>query len=143
MPVGISPFFKVPSKFFGSGTASSLGTSASILFLALCEHANRHDKMTFKASDKALSADTNLGRRTICNARKELVERGLVVCSRGEGQSFTYTIQKLSLTWVPLKNRLRKKQKPRAIHASRIGSPRQTLPGHKKPRLAKTNAQSA
>lgn len=127
MPVEIGPFTKVPSKFFGSGTASLLGTSASIVFLALCEHANRNGSNTFTTSDKALASDTGLGPRTICDARKRLIEHGHVVCSREKGRSYEYTIPVLSLKWIPLKQRLRQKQSPRALHVAPSKQPRQTL----------------
>lgn len=117
----IGPYTKIPSKFFGSGTAASLGPSVSLVFLALCEHVNRNESNTFKASDKALASDTSLSPRTICDARKRLVERELISCTRLPGQSFNYTIPALSLKWVPLAERPRKKLKPRALHARRSG----------------------
>jgi hypothetical protein len=121
MPVEIGLYSKMPSKFFGSGTASSLKPSASLVFLALCEHANRVGENTFKASDKALASETGLGPRTICDARKRLVERKLVSCSRQEGQSYVYTLPAFSFDWVRLEDRPRRKRKPRAIHATRTG----------------------
>jgi hypothetical protein len=121
--VEIGPYSKMPAKFFGSGTASSLGPSAALVFIALCEQANRNNSNTFKASDKALASETGLGTRTIFDARKCLGERGLISFSRPEGQSYTYTIPKLSLPWVPFADRLRSKQKPRALHNSRAGLP--------------------
>ena len=102
MPVDIGPYTKIPNKFFGSGTAAKLGCSASIVFLALCEHANRAENNTVKASDRALASETGLGPRTICDARKRLCECRLISFSRAEGQSYIYTIPKLSLEWVPL-----------------------------------------
>jgi len=123
MQVEIGPYSKMPSKFFGSGTASRLGASASLVFLALCEHANRDGSNTFKASDRALASETGLGPRTICNARKKLIESSLISCIRENGQSFTYTILAQALKWTPLNERLRPKKKPRAIHASRAVSP--------------------
>jgi hypothetical protein len=117
--VEIGLFTKIPSKFFGSGTASSLGTSASLLFLALCEHANRNNSNTFKSSDKALATDAGIAPRTICDARKKLIEFGLISCSREKGQSHTYTMEELNLQWKPLLQRPRSKLKPRALHAAR------------------------
>lgn len=122
MPVEIGPFSKIPSKFFGSGIASSLGTSPSLLYIALCENANRNNGNTFRASDKALASETGLGTRTICDARKKLIEYGLIFCSREDGQSHKYTIENPQLKWVPLRDRLRKKMKPRAIPSRRTVS---------------------
>jgi hypothetical protein len=123
MPVEIGPYSKMPSKFFGSGTASKVGPSASLVFLALCEHANRDESNTFKASDKALASETGLGARTICDARKSLREHNLISVSRTEGQRYSYTIPKLSLQWIPLAERPRLKRKPRALHALRADIP--------------------
>lgn len=121
--VEIGPYTKIPNRFFGSGTAASLGCSASLLYLDLCEHANRNGSNKFKASDRALASDTGMGTRTICNARKRLREFGLISISRQEGQSYIYTICKPSLQWVPLLERLRTKGKPRANHAQRAPTP--------------------
>ena len=123
MPVEIGPYSKIPSKFFGSGTAANLRPSAALLFLALCEHANRHNSNTFKASDKALASETYYSPRTICDARKRLVEHRLISCERDNGQSFNYTILAMSLNWIPLVERSRPKRKPRALHASRARLP--------------------
>ena len=121
--VELGPYTKIPNRFFGSGLAQRLGPSASLLYLALCEHANRESNNTFKASDRALASETGLGTRTICNARKRLCEHGLVTFTRPEGQSYNYTICNVSLQWVPLAKRPRTKRKPRALHAQRGASP--------------------
>lgn len=109
----IGPFSKIPSKFFSSGTAASLGPSASLMYLALCEHANRHGGTTFKASDKALASETGLSPRTLSNSRKKFDSRKLLTCAREKGQSFVYTLHPLELQWRKLEDRLRQKQKPR------------------------------
>jgi hypothetical protein len=121
--VDVGSYTKIPNKFFGSGTAAKLGCSASLVLLALCEHANRENSNTFKASDRALASETGLGTRTICDARKKLEEHKLISCSREEGQSYVYTLPVFSFNWVRLENRLRSKRKPRAIHATRTGQP--------------------
>lgn len=117
VPVDIGLYSKMPSKFFGSGMVSILGPSASLLYLDLCEHSNRHSKTVFMASDEALASDTGLAPRTICDARKRLIEYRLITCSRDPGKSHTYTILKQKLEWKPLKQRVRRKLKPRALHA--------------------------
>ena len=127
MPVEIGPFSKMPGKLFGSGTAANLGPFSRLVFLALCEHANRNSSNTFKASDRALASDTGLAPRTIGDARKRLSEHNLISFSRQEGQSFNYTIPIHSFDWTPLDQRLRSNRKPRALHASREVLPSQTL----------------
>jgi hypothetical protein len=126
--VDIGLYTKIPSKFFSSGTASKLGPSPSLLFLALCEHANRNSSISFKASDAALASDTGLGTRTIFKARQRLVEFNLICCDRQNGRSYVYTLKEYQFNWKPLKERPRVKRKPRAEHASRIAV-QQTLRG--------------
>lgn len=114
------PWTKIPSKLFGSGTAAKLGQSASLMYLALCEHANRNTSNSFKASDRALASETGLSTRTISDIRKRLIENGLFTCVRGEGQSFTYTMLRQSFNWLPLAERPRPRKKPRALSALRL-----------------------
>jgi hypothetical protein len=119
-PVDIGPYTQIPNRFFGSGMAARLGPSAGFIYLALCDHANRNGDVSFKASDKALASETTIAPRTICNARKKLIEYGLISCKREKGQSHVYTLLKPSWEWKPLKERHRRTLKPRALHASRI-----------------------
>lgn len=121
--VEIGLFSKMPRRFFGSGTAASLRPAAAVLLLALCEHANRHSSNTFKASDNALATDTGFGPRTICDARKRLQERGLISCSRREGESYVYTLPVFSFDWIRVADRPRSKKKPRALGASQSPQP--------------------
>ena len=120
--VDIGPYSKIPNKFFGSGVAAQLGPSAALLFIALCEHANRNGSLSFKASDAALASDTGLSPRTISPARKRLMELRLVSCDRRDGRSYIYTLTKYEFTWQPVRERPRLKCNPRALHASRIKS---------------------
>ena len=121
--VDIGRFSMIPRMFFGSGTAASLHPPAMVLFLALCEHANRNSGNTFKASDNALASDTGYAPRTICDARKQLQERGLISCKREEGESHFYTLSVYAFDFVRVDDRARQKLKPRAIHASRTHQP--------------------
>lgn len=117
--VNIGPFTKIPNRLFGSGTARNLKPSATLLYIALCDHANRNGNNKFKTSDSALGADTTLSARTICDARKRLLEKGLITCTREDGQSYVYTLSVPSWSWVPMAERPRTQLKPRAYHARR------------------------
>jgi hypothetical protein len=117
--VDIGLFSMMPKLFFGSGLGAELRVSTGYLFLALCEHANRNGANSFTVSDRALAADTGLAPRTICEARKRLVERKLITCVRENGRSFTYTLTKYELPWVAVKERIRAKRKARALHSIR------------------------
>lgn len=120
-PFDIGSWTKIPNRFFSSGTASKIGPSASLLYLALCENANRPQppSNTFKASDKALASETGLSPRTIRDARIRLLEYGLVECKREPGQSYTYTLLRQDLKWLKLAERPRQRRKPRAMAAAR------------------------
>jgi len=117
----IGPFAKVPNRYFGSGLARKVGPSASLLYFALCEIANRDraHSNTFKKSDKFLAKESGLSPRTIRNVRIKLSENGLVECRREDGQSYTYTLLPQKLPWVPNAARPREKRKPRAMAARR------------------------
>ncbi len=117
--VEIGQFTKIPNRFFSSGTASKIGQSASLLYLALCENANRNGENTFSASDRALASETGLSPRTIRDARITLAETGLIRSSREPGRSYVYTLLPLELKWVRLENRPRQKQRPRASAVAR------------------------
>src|SRR3954463_14571345 len=91
------PYTKIPSKIFGSGTAAALGPTVSLVYFSLCEHANRNESNSFKASDRAIASETGFGPRTIHEARKALIEQELVSAVREKGQSYTYTLRTLSL----------------------------------------------
>jgi hypothetical protein len=117
--VNIGHFTQIPYRLFSSGTAQNLGPSATLLYVALCDHANRDGSNTFKTSDKALASDTTLAPRTICDARKKLREKGLITCTLAAGQSYVYTLPVPSWNWVPISERPRKKLRPRAYHAQR------------------------
>jgi hypothetical protein len=126
--VDIGPFAKIPNRLFGSGTARDLKPSPTLIYVALCDHANRNSSKTFKASDKALASDTALSPRTICDARKRLIEKGLITCTRAEGQSYVYTLTVPSWDWIPVAERPRTKLKPRAYHARKTTDPNKPEP---------------
>jgi hypothetical protein len=121
--VDIGQFTKIPNRLFSSGTARDLKPSATLLYVALCDHANRNGSNTFKASDKALASDTTLSPRTICDARKKLIEKKMIAITREKGQSYFYTLPIPELDRVPLAKRPRLKLQPRAYHARKTIGP--------------------
>jgi len=120
-PFDIGQWARFPNRFFSSGLASRIGPSASLLYLALCENANRPQppSNTFKASDRALASETGLSTRTIRDVRITLMENGLIEYAREPGQSYTYTLLRQELKWLNLAERPRQKRKPRAMAATR------------------------
>jgi hypothetical protein len=120
--VDIGLFAKFPNKFFGSGMARKLGPSASLLYIALCENANRNrDRSnTFGARDRDLAWETGLSPRTIRNVRIKLSENRLVEYRREPGQKYTYTLLRQELKWFkPAERPPRQTLRPRGMAAAR------------------------
>src|ERR1035437_747698 len=116
----LGQYSMMPRMFFGSGMAAQIGKSATLFYLALCEHANRNGRATFKAADRALASDTGMSERDLPAARKSLIGQGLISCTREEGHSYVYTLVRLELKWIPLKDRPRVKLKARGRQSSKV-----------------------
>ena len=113
-------FFKVPGKLFASGLAQTLRTSATLLYCALWENANRptFPSNTFETTDKRLSFETGLSPRTIRDARNRLKEKGLIQCVRPFGAKFAYTLLPQDLKSIPKEERRpRTKKRPRGYQS--------------------------
>lgn len=120
--VDVGLFARFPNKFFGSGMARKLGPSATVLYIALCENANRNREPsnTFGARDRDLAWETGLSPRTIRNVRIRLLENRLVEYRREPGQKYIYTLLRPELRWFKLAERPpRQKLRPRGIAAAR------------------------
>lgn len=115
--VDIGLFTMVPRHLFGSGMAARLGPATLGLYVALCEHANRRGNNTFTASDDALACDIGIAPRTICNARKKLLEHRLVKGTTVPGRSFLYTLLPQAFERKNVDLRPRPKRKPRGYGA--------------------------
>lgn len=111
--VDIGGFFKVPNRLFGSGLAAKLGVSVTVVYVSLCDVANRKGSRSFSVSDETLSADTGLGKSTIRSARKTLAEAGLISYAMNAGSSAEYSLKTPEMKWNPVKNRKRTPKKPR------------------------------
>lgn len=126
--VDIGGFFKVPNRLFGSGLAAKLGVSVTVVYVSLCDAANRKSSLSFSVSDETLSANTGLGKSTIRSARKTLVEVGLITYTMKAGSSAEYWLKTPELKWTPIKDRKRPPKKPRgrAFEAAALTVPPQS-----------------
>ena len=117
MPVEIGPsWYKMPNNLFRSGTAAKVGKMASLMLSALCEFANGEGENTFRVSDKQIASVTGIGPRTVCDARKRLIEFGFVECKRDRGQMYTYTLLPQTMRSMRLEDRVRRKDRPRGMY---------------------------
>lgn len=112
----IGNFSGFPSILFRQGIAAKIGSSATVLFVCLCDHLNRKNYVQgFGVSDEQLGADTGLSTRTLRDSRRTLVTAGLITIERAPGSAYCYSIAKQPTGWVPSRERLRKKKLPRGI----------------------------
>ena len=113
-------YFTVPKGLIENGIAARIGASAVTIYVALCLHANQKNGNVVPVSDRTLAAETGVAERTIRQVRFRLCKERLVTVDRKPGASYDYTLIPVQLTArIPIKERLRKPRKPRAIHASR------------------------
>ena len=77
MPQG---YFKVSHALFEDPKFIKLRPISKILYLYLLKHQNRFDNYSkiFFHSDRVLAKETNLSRRSILRARKELIDQGMI-----------------------------------------------------------------
>jgi hypothetical protein len=118
--VELGPYFIVPKGLVQGGIAGRIGPHATAVYIALCEHANRgkrEDQNTVSVSDRALAADTGVAERTIRDILTKLIEKHLVRCERGAGQSYSYTLLPLTTAFIPIEDRPRQIKRRRALHA--------------------------
>ena len=111
--VDFGPFFQVNYRLFSSGLGAKLGPSAGWLYMALCSYANDNLSMTFSVSNKALARDTGMSPRTIGEAKKILVNHGLIECTMEPGRRVRFTMKKPDLERMTPAARPRAKHKPR------------------------------
>ena len=115
--VDIGQFTKIPNRLFSSGTARDLKPSATLLYVALCDHANRNGSNHSRLPTRHSHLDTTLSPRTICDARKKLDRKETDCRHARKGPSYFYTLTVQKLDRVPLPKRPRLKLQPRAYHA--------------------------
>jgi len=74
----INGYFKVSHKLLENPKFINLSPISKILYIYLLKHQNRYYGKLFFHSDRVLAKETNLSRRSILRARKELVTKGMI-----------------------------------------------------------------
>jgi hypothetical protein len=85
-------YFGVPHAVMRSGLWAKMRPSEWGLYVALMHDSERYRTKEMERTDAQMSKWTGLGKRTLCEARKRLQERGLVWCKRGRGNVYRYLL---------------------------------------------------
>lgn len=92
MTVMIESFFGVHPHLIRSGLWAALKPGAKDLYVFLMHESERTRSRELKRTDAQVRQTVGASGRTLCNARKQLQERGLIQCKRADGNKYIYTI---------------------------------------------------
>lgn len=85
-------FFGVPQAVIRRGLLPEMKPTELSLYLALLHESERFCTRELKRTDEAIMKIAGPRPRSLCNARKNLQERGLILCVRGPGGVYTYSL---------------------------------------------------
>ena len=92
MTVMIDRFFGVHPYVIRSGLWSKMKPGEKDLYIFLMTESERCCTRELRRTDAEITKSVGVSERTLCNARKKLRERGLILCRRREGNKYQYTI---------------------------------------------------
>lgn len=92
MTVMFDRHFGFPHFVIRSGVWAEMKPSEQSLYVCLLHESERCSTREIQRTDSSVCLLTGLSSRTLCNARKKLQERGLLVCRRAHGNIYIYTI---------------------------------------------------
>jgi hypothetical protein len=90
--VMLDKFFGVHPHVIRSGLWSRLKPGEINLYIYLMAESERCCTRQMRRRDADVTAAVGVAGRTLCNARKKLQEYRLVLCDKGEGNKYIYTI---------------------------------------------------
>ena len=88
----LDSFFGMHPYVLRSGLWRKMKPGEKDLYVYLLEESERRCTREIGATDAQMTALIGTASRTLCNARKKLVEYGLVTCKAGQGNRYTYAI---------------------------------------------------
>lgn len=92
MTVMIDRFFGLPQSLIRSGVWANMKPSEWSLYVCLMHDSEQYRTRELVRTDAQLCQSTGMSSRALCDARKKMQERGLVVCERTTGNVYLYTI---------------------------------------------------
>jgi hypothetical protein len=90
--VMIDRFFGLPQQIVKSGLWKKMLPGEKDLYIFLMEESERCCTRQMCCTDAQITKSVGVSKRTLCNARKKLQERGLISCARHQGNKYMYTI---------------------------------------------------
>ena len=118
-------YFGIPQDVMRSGLWAQMKGCERNLYVCLMHESERCSTREIQRTDAVMCNLAGMASRTFCYARKKLQERGLVVCRRGRGNIYVYTVcnPETRLPWP--------------------GNPKERIPYRRKDRPALSNHNSA
>ena len=94
MPEPTANFFRVSHEVIASESFKRMKSPAKVLYFILCALRNRYqrNKDYFTRTEKQLCTDTGYSKRTIQNARKELMDNRLIYALSHKGRRTKYKL---------------------------------------------------
>lgn len=92
MSVMFPKYFGVPHAVIRSGAWAEMKPGEQSLYIALLHESERCRTRELQRTDAEVCKLAGVRPRTLCDARKRLQERLLVLCDRGLGNVYKYTL---------------------------------------------------
>jgi hypothetical protein len=85
-------YFGIPQHVIRTGLWADMKPSEQSLYVCLLHESERYSTREIQRTDAAFCKLSGLSSRAFCTARKRLQERRLLLCRRGKGNVYIYTI---------------------------------------------------
>src|SRR5579885_2927692 len=92
MTVMIPTFFALHQEIVKMGIWKRLKEGAKDLYVYLMCKSERHRTRELRCKDREIREAVGVASRTLCDARKQLQELGILRCVRVEGNTYKYEI---------------------------------------------------
>jgi hypothetical protein len=88
----IDKWFGIPQRLVRGGIWADMTPSEQGMYVWLLHESERYHSREFTRPDAQLCAAMGVSSRSVCDARKKIQERGLVICERATGNVYRYVI---------------------------------------------------
>jgi DNA-binding transcriptional ArsR family regulator len=92
MTIKLSRWFAVPPEMFELGRHVEISRGAILLFVFLCWKSDKRSSRRLVFGEDELSKSADISKRRLGDARKQLLERGLVTSERQRGGKYVYEL---------------------------------------------------
>jgi hypothetical protein len=92
MTVMLESFFGMHQQIVRSGLWRHMKPGEKDLYVYLMYKSERYRNRELTCTDREITEAVGTASRTLCNARKKLIEQGLIKCERSAGGKYRYVI---------------------------------------------------